>query len=139
MSDRQPMHMFYTSFRLEAIGDDLFDGLSRLRRNPDSPAANRFLRRAIHHPARCRAWIARLTGTDDRYGFAREFVHGHRDYLHANSTGSRGVFIYYALEPGLYEVNEPISFRKDRRYFLRCHMGQSEEISREDVIACLTT
>ncbi len=84
-----------------------------------------------------RPWVAQLTGRDKQFGFARTFVSGQIDYSQANSTGSRGVFLYYPLRDGVYEVNERTSWRSVRRYFLRVENGHSREIQREEVERCL--
>ncbi len=67
-----------------------------------------------------RNWVARITGLDDRYGFKREFVPGYKDYITANSIGSRGVTVTYMLEEmHIYEVSSPISWRSLDRYYCR--------------------
>ena len=65
-----------------------------------------------------RPWVARITGFDDEYGYKREFMRGRWDYTNASSTGRRGIFVYYALEPGLYQVHERISWKHSKRYFI---------------------
>jgi hypothetical protein len=84
------------------------------------------------------AWVARLTGPDPLYGFIREFLRGQKDYSRANGTGSRGVYVYYPLRPGIYEVHKRLNWRKTRRYFIRVEGTEITEISREEVLACLT-
>jgi len=86
-----------------------------------------------------RPWVARLTGLDAKYGFAREFVHGQRDYSQANSVGSRGVYEYIPLKDGVYEVNERLTWKRTRRYFIRVQDAQITEISRDEVVECLST
>ena len=81
-------------------------------------------------------WVARLLGLDDVYGFKREFMHGHRDYSRA--TRSRGVYEYFALEPGIYEVNERISWKHTRRYFIMVtDDAEIRHIDRAEVIQWL--
>jgi hypothetical protein len=84
-------------------------------------------------------WVARLLGLDDQYGFAREFVRGYTDYSKASGTGAHGIFIYYALEDGIYEVNKRLSWKHVKRYFIRVLDGTITEITREEVLQCLTT
>ena len=80
-----------------------------------------------------RHWCARLTRIDQKYGFRREFVKGRKDYAKANSVGSRGVMVWYILDPGVYEVSSPETWKRTRRYFLRVNYdGTTEEISHED-------
>lgn len=77
-------------------------------------------------------WVARILGRDSTYGLKREFVAGKKDYSAANADGSKGVFAYYALRDGVYEVNEPISRKESLRYFLRVTSGAAEEITKEE-------
>lgn len=87
---------------------------------------------------RPRPWAARLTGLDDRWGFAREFVKGVYDYTYARKSQSRGVYLYFALAPGLYELYRPISWKHEERYFARVdEQGELHKITREEVIECL--
>jgi len=84
-------------------------------------------------------WVARITGIDERYGLAREFVRCHKDYSRANSTGSRGIYAYYILGDGIYEVNQRESWKRTRRYFIRVVEDKITEISREEVLEWLNT
>lgn len=95
--------------------------------------------RGVAWASRPRPWVARLTGLDDRWCFCREFVSGVYDYTYARRSGGRGIYLYFALAPGYYEVYRPISWRSDQRFF--CHVtedGDWHEVSREEVVACLT-
>jgi len=80
-----------------------------------------------------RPWVARITGLDDRYEFRREFVECVRDWSDARSNGIRGIYEYFALPPGIYQVNECIRLGKSRRYFIRVEGTEYEEITREEV------
>lgn len=86
-----------------------------------------------------RPWVALITGIDAQYGLSRTFLRGQIDYSQANKIGSRGVYLYYALKPGLYEVNERTSWTKVQRYFIRVVDGYEkyEEVSREEVLQYL--
>lgn len=45
-------------------------------------------------------------------------LYGRRDYSRANSKGTRGVYVWYILEPDtLYWVNEPISWKRSEQYY----------------------
>lgn len=91
-----------------------------------------------------RPWVARLTGYQQEewqvFGrFERLFLRGQRDFSHTNRSGSRGIFLYYALKPGLYEVNERTSWTNTRRYY--CVVADDTtitEVTREEAIAWLT-
>lgn len=84
-----------------------------------------------------RPWVARLIGFDERLSFTREFVRGQIDYSRANSVGSRGVYLYFPLKDGIYEVNARETWKRTRRYFLRVEDAKMDEISREEVVQCL--
>jgi hypothetical protein len=78
-------------------------------------------------------WVARITGFDATYGLAREFVRGQIDYSRANSKGSRGVYLYFPLKEGVYEVKQHLTWAKNRRYFCRVEGMQITEITRDEV------
>lgn len=80
-----------------------------------------------------RPWVAQITGFDHKYGYARTFIYGQADYSQSNGNGSRGVFLRFYLRPGLYEVNERISWKHVRRYFIRVENTTITEITREEV------
>lgn len=60
-----------------------------------------------------RPWVARLTGFDDRYTFAREFVSGERAVVN-----SKRHTYTYTLTSGVYEVNAPTGYDQAERYWL---------------------
>lgn len=80
-----------------------------------------------------RPWVARIIGRDARFGLAREFVEGQIDYSRANSKGSRGVYLYFPLKGGIYEVKKHLTWKHDRRYFIRVENTQITEMTREEV------
>lgn len=84
-----------------------------------------------------RPWVARLTGFDEECTLAREFVRGQKDYSQSNSTGSRGVYVYYPLKTGVYEVNERTSWTRVRRYFLHVEREEITEITKDEVLQWL--
>lgn len=76
-----------------------------------------------------RYWVARITGKCPRYKWKREFIRGKKDYSQTNSVGSRGVYIWYFLESGnVYEVNAPVSWKNNDRYF--CRVTEAGDITR---------
>jgi len=125
--------------RLEAIGDNWRWYARQLEqgkiRNPhlrDNINAIRYGQK------RHRPWVARIQGTDDRWDFKREFVQGPRDYTYADKLGERGIYEYFYLQPGLYEINDPIALGESRRYFARVNDDSLTEINREELLECLT-
>lgn len=106
---------------LEFIGEDRWAYRAAKRQHPER-RNNRFdnyeaLRPGPLHLSK--PWVARIVGRGPRYdGMEREFLDGQIDYSGANSTGSRGVMLYYAVPPGLYEVNARETWTRSRRYFV---------------------
>jgi len=84
--------------------------------------------------------VARLRGLVPHWGFQREFVRGVYDYTYARGKyGGRGIYIYFALAPGFYEVYRPISWRSDQRFFICvADDGEWHKIKREEVERCLS-
>lgn len=128
------------TLRLEAIGDNLVStgGIARrdiryvLKKLSRLPFEQRV---AALSPAR-RPWVARLNGLDRSYGFARTFLHGNRDYREANALGSRGIWVTFVLHTGyVYEVQELLSWRDERRFFCRVDpAGKVVEMTRDEVL-----
>jgi hypothetical protein len=125
------------ALRLEYLGENIVAYNQLAQRQATAMHVPRAVRDLLESGV-ARPWVARLVGLDARYGFAREWVRGHWDYSHVNSTGSRGIYLIYALSPGLYEVNERTSWRRSRRFYLRVAEDATlREISREEVRQCL--
>ena len=127
--------------KLELIGDNYIQHLKLIEAGRVcSPRHVKKLIDVISYGQKgLRPWVARITGYDAQYGLAREFVSSARDYSFANSIGSRGIFEYFALTDGIYEVNECIRLGQARRYFIRVKKGTITEITREEVDQCLTS
>jgi hypothetical protein len=81
-------------------------------------------------------WVAKITGLDPKFGVAREFLHGVRDYSRANSVGSRGIETGWVItEPGIYERNIPTSWKNtDRSYFELRADGTAADLDKIEVI-----
>lgn len=120
------------ALKLEAIGDHVVYERRMCRRHGVPWAPKRAIEYAVTPP-----WVARLVGLTER-GFAREFVRGRRDYTEATGTGSRGIWVHYLLDDGLYEVNEPVAFGKARRYFLLVQGGAARELTMREAKGCLS-
>lgn len=111
--------------RLECIGDDVVKLLKQ--------AGKALGGKGLTDP-----WVARITGLDNKFGFCREFVNGEKDYSLANSVGSRGVYLYFALSPGIYEVFEKLAWKQHRRFFIRVENDTYSEISKAEITAHFT-
>lgn len=124
--------------RLEVIGDNYLQYKKLVDQGKaPQPYLKQYIKLLRYGRKHFRPWVARLTGLDEKYGFRREFVHSSRDYSHANSIGSRGIFEYWALPPGIYEVNECLKLGHARRYFVRVEGTEIIEIGKEEVLECL--
>lgn len=119
---------------LEAIGDSI-NHAYRMHRKHGKPWRPRTKLEA--NPTR-RPWVAQIVGLDDCHGLRRDFLRGNRDYREANGIGSRGIMVHYFLDDGLYEINELLTWVRERRYYLRIRDGQAEEIRLKEVVACLS-
>lgn len=74
-------------------------------------------------------WVAKITGKDPTYKYKREFLKSNKDYTHANSKGSRGIYLNYILESGnAYEINSQLTWNKWERYF--CYVDDNGDIIR---------
>src|SRR3990167_7011183 len=95
--------------------------------------------RGVAWASRPKPWVARLLGLDPRWGFNRQFIKGVYDYSYVRTKNAgRGIYIYFALPPGFYEVYYPTSWKRERHYFVRVdETGQVREIERDEIIECL--
>ncbi len=93
-------------------------------------------RAVVGNPRPRMPWVAEITGIDHRWGLARRFLRPNWQRKDANSTHTRGVYLWFVLESGRhYEVKHPKSWRNSDRYF--CHVngeGEVYESSSEEVI-----
>lgn len=84
-------------------------------------------------------WLAEITGLSEAYKFDRLFIKGRKDYSLANSTGSRGVFIYYTIEEGkFYEIKKPVTWRETDRYFFTWYNNREYILTEQELIECLS-
>lgn len=127
--------MTYAALRLEVIGE-YYQWVAANRKN-SKIVRHLPLREEIniirYGQRKFRPWVARLTGLDNRFGFQREFLVGMRDYSRADARCFRGIFEYFSLFPGVYEINECIKPGQARRYFVRVEDAQIIEIGKEEV------
>lgn len=123
------------TLRLEAIGDNHTAARRSFGRVLHSVGRIPFEQRA-HALSPRRPWVARIAGPCPRFGLARTFLTGLKDYRDANSHGSRGVYLTFVLYPGaVHEVHELLTWHKERRYY--CHVvdGKIVELTAEQVAA----
>jgi hypothetical protein len=121
--------------KLEAIGDNVRAQLKSLCAHLDSlaPGAGGSSLKGLS------PWVARIHGQDPQFGFTREFIRGQKDYSAANSIGSRDVWLFWFLEPGVYEIYARESWNSSRRYFLHINAkGEAREITKKELLELLT-
>ena len=121
-----------TSFSLEYIGED-GDAYGRM--------ANSLAKEAGYNLGfkSSPPWVALITGRDPKFTYARKFQRSQKDYSHANSVGSRGVYLHFALKDGIYQVSKHESWKRTRRYFIRVHEAAITEITEAEVEAWLNS
>lgn len=79
-------------------------------------------------------WVARITGTDAKFGFCREFVDGIADYSRSNRPRTRGVYYHFELSDGVYEVKGGTSWGSaEKRCFVRVVGETRETVTMQDV------
>jgi hypothetical protein len=123
---------------LELIGDNHFQRRRLIEKGEaPQPHLRRWLEILEFTKRELRPWVARITGTHSKYGLARKFLRGQKDYSQANSIGSRGVYEYFVLDPGIYEINERCTWKRARRYFVHVDGAEFHEIDKEEVLECL--
>jgi hypothetical protein len=122
---------------LELFGDNIRQQWSIYRGISEMIAPGMFDKTIGKMPSN--TWVAEITGFDEKYKFARAFLHGKKDYSRANSNGSRGVYLEYVLESGkVYEVKSQETWSRVRRYFCRIdEQGRIISMTEEEVIEWL--
>jgi len=124
--------------KLEAIGDNYAAYLRHWNKSDSKQFGYRELQAIKLGRRELQPWCALIVSVAPSGKLLREFVNGQKDYSFANSVGSRGIFFYYALKPGIYEINEPLSWKRHRRYFARVVDDNIlAEITEQEVRDCL--
>lgn len=80
-------------------------------------------------------WVARILGTDPKYGLEREFVDSTEDCSASNRTGSRGIYRVFWLRPGYYEVSARNSWSRAERYFCEVRAAECRTCDSQEVLA----
>lgn len=127
----EPLEGPFAVLKLEFIGENYF--AYKKQATIPHPATERYKDYLGRNQSR--PWVQQIVKKGGH--IAREYMPGQIDYSQANSTGSRGVYLYYYLPSGIYEVNERSSWTRVRRYFCKVELGQIIEISQEEVEECL--
>lgn len=93
--------------------------------------------RGGYNADRRQPWVAEITGTDPRYGLAREFLVPRRDYRDASRSGERGVRCWWTLESGrLYQARCRVTWdRWVTRYLTVTPEGDIADVSEQEATA----
>lgn len=84
------------------------------------------------------SWVARITGTDPKYGLAREFL-PKRDVTQSRSNVYRDLQWAVKLEDGaIYEYRFAISSGQEQRGFWRVVDGQLVDVDYQDVMEAVS-
>ena len=82
-------------------------------------------------------YCKRVVGIGSR-GLVAENIPAKRDYSNANGAGTRGVYDYYLLKEGcIYEIMEPITWKRTEHYYLLVRDGKDIRMTFEEVFECL--
>lgn len=122
------------AFEIEEIGADTIAFFREQREALNNADLDLQLGSMLIGPIKSPYWVAEITGTDPKYGYARTFLRARRDYSRSNSIGSRGIYLCYILEAGkLYQAQSKPSWSRLERYFLTATTdGRIEYLSDEE-------
>lgn len=117
---------------VEAIGENTFNGFdfSRGLLNSGVPGLGDLL----GLPKR-NYWVAQIVGTNPKWKYERKFLKPKKDYRKSNSTGSRGIYLWYILDADqVYEIKRPISCKRFERFFFTVtNDGSIKKITEDEV------
>jgi len=83
-----------------------------------------------YHP-----WVANVEISESGLITSRNFIKGTKDYSDANSSGIKGVYMYFFLENNkLYQVCEHISFIEKEKYLIKIESGEFERIDHMEAV-----
>lgn len=122
--------------KLECIGDNIKQMSKFYSAKLDSITPG--LGKAVIGDMPARYFVAEITGLNDKYKFARKFLKSKKDYLKANSIGSRGIYAFYLLENNkIYDIKEPVSWGRAERYYCKIENNKLVKMGEEEVIKWL--
>jgi hypothetical protein len=107
------------AIKIELIADDFFCCQNQMMRQ-DFKRWLRYMRKLGLDKAESAVYKITPTGKIKQNGM--------RDYSYANFNGSRGIFAFYFLEDGIYEIHKRYKINKVRRYLISVKQGIYEEI-----------
>jgi hypothetical protein len=121
---------------IEYIGERYDADMLLWARRLDDAFGGQFGRSIIGGPARPRKpWVAEISDRHEQLGLQRRFLPANWQRKRANGPHSRGVELWFVLESGrVYEVNEPVSWRRWDRYFCAVDdAGNVQRLSKKEV------
>lgn len=131
--------------RLECIGDDIAQAMRGFEKKADAlaPAERGHQWQRLFKAARTSSWpepfVWRIVGVNERGHFTKERVRGRKDYTHANSVGSRGVYLWYTLVRGeFYRIQSIPSWKRARVFYAVATADGYGEMTEQEVYACLS-
>lgn len=104
----------------------------RIEQRHDIPRRLRPRARPWLGELRVRPSVARLADAGDG-SLRRAYLPGREDYSRADALGQRGVYVYWFLPDGVYEIVRPVSWCDARRSFARVAGGALTEIDETEV------
>lgn len=131
--------------RIECVDDDAVavnKVLAKVSRQERSSYLDRLpMRRRLHlqMAGKTGPWVAEITAVGKTGVLERRFVKGLKDYTHANSVGSRGVYMQFILTPGIYEIFDHPKRGQTRHRFARLADGKIREITRAEALTWLAS
>lgn len=131
--------------RLECIGDDIAQAIRAFDSKVSTLTAfergHQWQRR--FRSARTASWpepfVWQVVGISERGSLMEERLRGRKDYTHANSVGSRGVYLWYSLVRGeFYRIQSIPSWKRSHVFYAVATADGYAEMSEQEVRACLS-
>lgn len=120
----------FASICLYCAADGLFSELNHCGLYSSRRTLNGYRRLA---PDKYPTWIAKIS-IEKGKKVRNKFLSGNVDYSNADKRGNEGVYRWYCLPPGLYEVHERVSWKHiDHRFIIVTDMGKIKEATMEEI------
>lgn len=78
-------------------------------------------------------WVAKITGTDPKWGLKREFVQKDTEYDNSSKT-TWYHFTAYLTESGIYEFREENNYKTMHYFFELTDSGEEVKLTKEEVL-----
>ncbi len=127
--------MFGYVLKLECIGDNYVQAGKKIVNGQPVRISNRTLMAISMHKKT--PWCAEIIGFTPSAALERRFVKGMKTYAEANGVGSRGVYLFFVLGDGIYEIFSRETWARSRRYFARVRGSVLTEINEQEACRAL--